>query len=64
MSEKKQVGAKIDADLWKQLRMIALEESTQAGALLDQAMKEFIEKHYPDRTVASKQKLRRGTSTD
>ncbi len=41
----KQVGAKIDAELWKQLRVLAIEQGTTATRLLNDAMREYISRH-------------------
>ena len=41
----KQVGAKIDAELWKQMRVLAIEQGTTATRLLNDAMREYIERH-------------------
>lgn len=41
----KQIGAKIDADLWMQMRMLALMQGTTATKLLNEAMREYLDKH-------------------
>lgn len=41
----KQIGAKINARLWKEIRMIALETDRLATDLLNEAMQDFIKKH-------------------
>jgi len=42
---RKQIGVKLDMDLWRELRILALEEDRTAGELLEEAMREYLERH-------------------
>ena len=44
-TESKQIGAKIDATLWKELRKLAIEQDRTATQLLNEAMREYLAKH-------------------
>ncbi len=56
--EGKQIGAKIDADLWWSLRTLAFQKGTTATKLLNEAMREYLERHpgvpLTDRPPSSK----------
>jgi len=41
----KQIGVKIDPALWKELRMVALEQDRTATELLEEAIREYIDRH-------------------
>lgn len=41
--ERKQIGVKIDSALWTKIKILALEEGRTAGALLENAMKLYLE---------------------
>lgn len=41
----KQLGVKLDAALWKQMKMLALQEDKTATELMNKAMAEFIARH-------------------
>jgi hypothetical protein len=47
MSEplRKQIGVKINAELWWELRKVAFDEGKTATESLEAAMREYIEKH-------------------
>jgi len=45
MSEKKQIGVKINSDLWRELRKAALDQDRTATELLEEAIQDYIEKH-------------------
>ena len=42
---RRQIGVKLDMDLWRELRILALEEDRTAGELLEEAMREYLERH-------------------
>jgi hypothetical protein len=44
MSEKKQVGTQLNADLYLQARMRALAEGRNVGELIDDAIRAYLEK--------------------
>ncbi len=41
----RQLGVKIDPMLWKELRMLALQQDTTATDLLERAIKEYVTNH-------------------
>ena len=43
--ERKQIGVKLDVDLWRELRILALEKDRTAGDLLEEAMREYVARH-------------------
>lgn len=44
-AERKQIGFKIDQDLWHKLRVLALTQNRTATELLEESMKEYLAKH-------------------
>jgi hypothetical protein len=44
-SPRKQIGVKLDVDLWREIRVLALETDRTAGELLEEAMQEYLVKH-------------------
>jgi hypothetical protein len=44
-SPRKQIGVKLDVDLWREIRILALETDRTAGELLEEAMQEYLVKH-------------------
>ena len=42
---RKQIGVKLDVDLWKDLRKLALDMDRTGGELLEEAMREYLAKH-------------------
>lgn len=52
---KQQTGARIDAELYKRLRLLAVEQETTAAALLEEAIIDLLRKYgqrMPRRTGA------------
>ena len=43
--ERKQIGVKIDSELWMQIKILALKQGRTAGELLQDAMRLYLEKH-------------------
>jgi len=43
--ERRQLGVKIDVELWRQLRAFAVKRGINAFELLEQAIAEFLQKH-------------------
>jgi len=43
--ERKQIGVKIDSELWTQMKITALEEGRTAGELLEEAIRLYLEKY-------------------
>lgn len=43
--ERKQVGAKLDPEIYRQLRALALLQGRQAGELIDEAMRDLLAKY-------------------
>lgn len=44
---KKQIGIRLDMGLWKEIKMIALEQDRTATLVLEDAMRMYIKKHPP-----------------
>jgi len=44
-TERKQLGVKIDQDLWRELKILALRLGRTATELLEASMKEYLAKH-------------------
>lgn len=42
--DRRQIGVKLDSELWRQVRILALEQDRTAGELLEDAMREYLEK--------------------
>jgi predicted transcriptional regulator len=42
---RKQIGVKLDVDLWREIRVLAVETDRTAGELLEEAMREHLERH-------------------
>ncbi len=43
--ERKQVGTKLDPELYRQIRALALLQGRRAGELIDEAMREYLMRH-------------------
>jgi hypothetical protein len=41
----KQIGVKIDPELWKEMRVLALQQDITATEALNRAMREYLERH-------------------
>lgn len=39
------IGVKVDQALWRRLRALALRQGENTGVLLDQAIKDYVDKH-------------------
>ena len=44
-SARKQIGVKLDVDLWHEIKVLAVVTHRTAGALLEEALREYLEKH-------------------
>ena len=44
-ADRRQIGVKLDSDLWRQVRILALEQDRTAGELLEEAMREYLERN-------------------
>jgi len=42
---RKQIGVKLDQDLWRRLKILALKQDRTAGELLEEAMGEYLNRH-------------------
>ena len=42
--ERKQIGVKIDSELWLQIKVLALKQGRTGGELLEEAMRAYLEK--------------------
>jgi predicted transcriptional regulator len=42
--ERKQVGTKLDPDIYRQIRILALQQGRTAGSVIDEALREYIAK--------------------
>ena len=40
--ERKQIGVKIDSELWTRIKILALEQGRTAGELLEEAMRAYL----------------------
>lgn len=40
--ERKQIGVKIDSELWMQIKILALKQGQTGGALLEEAMRLYL----------------------
>jgi len=47
--ERKQIGVKLDVDLWREIRVLALETDHTAGEVLEEAMRDYLVKHKKGR---------------
>lgn len=45
MADKQQLGARIDAELYKRLRILAARESTTVSALVEEAVIDLLRKY-------------------
>lgn len=45
---RKQVGATIDLEVWKELRLQAVREGRSSGKVLDDAIKYYLKKKNPE----------------
>lgn len=41
--ERKQIGVKINSELWKRIKILALEQGRTAGELLEEALRAYLE---------------------
>jgi hypothetical protein len=46
---RRQIGVKLDMDVWRDLKILALEKDRTAGELLEEAMREYLAKHRKGR---------------
>ena len=44
---RRQIGIKLNMGLWKEIKMIALEQERTATEVLEDAMREYIKEHPP-----------------
>ncbi len=42
---RKQIGVKLNQDLWRELKILALQQDRTAGELLEDAMEEYLKRH-------------------
>jgi predicted transcriptional regulator len=42
--DRRQIGVKLNSDLWREMRVLALQRDRTAGELLEEAMREYLEK--------------------
>ena len=42
--ERRQIGVKLNHDLWVQLKILALKKGRTAGELLEEAMREYLKR--------------------
>ncbi len=42
----KQLGIKVDVDLWRRFRTLAFQQDRTATELLEEAMREYLERHH------------------
>ncbi len=43
--ERKQIGVKLDSNLWREMKILALKKDKTAGGLLEEAIRAFLAKH-------------------
>ena len=43
-ADRRQIGVKLNSELWRQVRILALEQDRTAGELLEDAMREYLTK--------------------
>ncbi len=43
--KRKQIGVKLNQDLWRELKILALKQDRTAGELLEDAMREYLKRH-------------------
>lgn len=43
--ERKQIGVKLDVELWREVKALAIMQGTTGGELLEKAMREYLERH-------------------
>jgi predicted transcriptional regulator len=46
--ERRQIGVRIDTAVWTQLKILALKQRKDAFEVLEQAIKEYLERHGGD----------------
>ena len=63
MNEKAQVSAKVDADVWRAVRIKAIDEGITAGEILNQAIREFMGMDEPSPKPKPAPKKQRQTVT-
>jgi hypothetical protein len=44
---RRQIGIRLDMGLWRSIKMIALEQDRTATEVLEDAMREYIDRHHP-----------------
>ncbi len=42
--QRKQIGVKIDVDLWREIKILALKENRTAGEILEDSLRDYLEK--------------------
>jgi hypothetical protein len=42
---RKQIGCKLDSELWREVKILALKQGRTAGELLEDAMREYLLTH-------------------
>ena len=43
--ERRQIGVKLDSELWREMKILALRMDKTAGELLEEAIREYLAKH-------------------
>ncbi len=43
--ERRQIGVKLDSELWREMKILALKMDKTAGKLLEEAIKAYLAKH-------------------
>ena len=43
--ERRQIGCKLDTDLWTRIKILALKKGVTGGELLEDAIREYLAKH-------------------
>jgi predicted transcriptional regulator len=43
--ERKQIGVKLDSELWREMKILALRMDKTAGELLEEAIREYLASH-------------------
>ena len=51
---RKQVGTQIDVELYRQIRVLALQQGRRAGEVIDEALRDYIAKQRETRSKRTK----------
>ena len=43
--ERRQIGVKLDPELWREMKILALKKDKTAGELLEEAIREYLASH-------------------